>query len=130
MHVRPFVLGSDVQVTAWGGSSPFLARQKQGFSFFFSLWGDPVQNRPQNSRKSNQKVTKKVTLPLFLPLFSYPFRYFPVDPKVAFSLLFRHFEFFGVPGSVGPFAPLVGGIFDFRGISTVFSADPQIGDKN
>ena len=33
-----------------GPSSPFFARQKKkkkGFSFF-CLWGDPVQNRPQN----------------------------------------------------------------------------------
>ena len=26
-------------------------------------------------------------------------------PKVTFSFLFRYFEFFGVSGSVGPFAP-------------------------
>ena len=28
-----------------------------------------------------------------------------MTPEVTFSLLFRYFEFFGVSGSVGPFAP-------------------------
>ena len=42
-------------------------------------------------------------------LFSYFFVTFSLlsgsTPKVTFSLLFRYFDFFGVSGSVGPFAP-------------------------
>ena len=58
-------------------------------------------------------------------LFSYVLVTFGPTPKVTFSLLFRYFEFFGVSGSVGPFAPHKSKVFPETGLTRNSCKSPE-----
>ena len=72
------------------------------------LWGAKGPTGPEKNR-SNEKVAKKYHFLCFCHFFTYFMLLsrclIGSTRRVTFSLLFRYFEFFGMSGPVGSFAP-------------------------